>query len=290
MLPVKYSFRLLKREKAKQIRLDLKSKKRSIIISEVKENIEQIENLEDGNKKRLFLKLAGMASVGAVAYLFAPKKAEALIFGSTPASNVVGAKDSNNNRIDPAQETGGHLANIDTGLTGHSADIDTNTTTIATNTTPFVTSGAGAYVRQDSINPLTATMALETGGNLASIAANTSQLGSLSFSNGGLQVAVSGTVIAGDVKVQDITGTRMNPASEESIFYLRRMTKLLESNAAVDSGNRQRISLDAVNAGITVPVSATLNNIATLASQNQQMFQDPARTAYATGIRQNLSW
>lgn len=50
-----------------------------------------------------------------------------------------------------AQETGGNLA------------------TIATNTTPLVTSGGGGYIRQDS----TATIAKESGGNLASIKTNT---------------------------------------------------------------------------------------------------------------------
>ena len=54
--------------------------------------------------KRNFLKVAGVASVSLVASLFLPKKAEAFIMGSSPATGVVGVKDSTNVRINPATE------------------------------------------------------------------------------------------------------------------------------------------------------------------------------------------
>jgi hypothetical protein len=69
------------------------------------------------NKKRLFLKLAGMVGVGAVASLFFPKKAQALVFGSTPASNVVGLKDTGNVPITPAKT--GQLPVALTDTTGY---------------------------------------------------------------------------------------------------------------------------------------------------------------------------
>jgi hypothetical protein len=81
----------------------------------------------------------------------------------------------------------------------------------------------------------------------------------------------------------------------------------MESQAVVDSGNRQRITLDSIGTNTavttTVPVSGTVTATvagATLAAgsatigsvliagQNQQMFQDVARNTYANGIRQNL--
>lgn len=59
----------------------------------------------DGNK-RLFLKLLGITGLGFIGSMLLPKRAEALVFGSTPASNVVGVKNAANARINPAtQET-----------------------------------------------------------------------------------------------------------------------------------------------------------------------------------------
>jgi hypothetical protein len=86
------------------------------------------------------------------------------------------------------------------------------------------------------------------------------------------------------------------------------MVKIMESQATVDSGNRQRITLDSLGTGTaittTVPISgavtitsgtvttvSTVTNVSavgTIAGQNQQMYQDVARNAYANGIRQNL--
>jgi len=54
--------------------------------------------------KRNFLKVAGIAGVSLVSSLVLPKKAEALIIGSSPTTGVVGVKDSTNTRINPATE------------------------------------------------------------------------------------------------------------------------------------------------------------------------------------------
>lgn len=72
-------------------------------------------------------------------------------------------------------------ANLDVALSTlatSSAQSTGNTSlgTIKTNTDPLVTAGAGGYVRQDS----TATIAKESGGNLATIATNTSGLATAS--------------------------------------------------------------------------------------------------------------
>jgi hypothetical protein len=100
----------------------------------------------------------------------------------------------------------------------------------------------------------------------------------------------------------------VNPASEESTVLLRRITKLLESLATVDAAQRQRITLDTIAAGTTLPtvttvgtvttvstVSAvtsvgTITNLTQLAGWNQQIFSDPARTAYNSGIRSQLTF
>jgi len=59
--------------------------------------------ISDKNK-RAFLKTAVIAGVGIVGSLLLPKKASALIMGSSPTTGVVGVKDSANARIDPATE------------------------------------------------------------------------------------------------------------------------------------------------------------------------------------------
>lgn len=253
---------------------------------------ENIENLEYENKKRKFLKLAGVVGAGAIAATLLPKKAEALVFGSTPTSNTVGVKNAANSKINPAtQET---LA------------------IVSTNTTPLVTAGGGAYVRQDS----TATIAKETGGNLdiiagkdfatqATLAAIKTQTDKFTFSGNNLLTA--GSSGASDVGILDKDNVKVSPATEDSILYLRRIVKLMESQAVVDAGNRQRITLDSLGTGTaittTVPVSGTVTSnigtgtlsavttvsaITTVLGQNHQAFQDVARNTYANGIRNNL--
>lgn len=55
-------------------------------------------------KKRAFLKAAGIAGASIVASLLLPKKADALILGSSPTTGVVGVKNASNARINPATE------------------------------------------------------------------------------------------------------------------------------------------------------------------------------------------
>lgn len=55
-------------------------------------------------KKRIFLKLLTVAGMGMIGSFLWPKKADAYVFGSTPSANVVGVKDTSNNKINPATE------------------------------------------------------------------------------------------------------------------------------------------------------------------------------------------
>jgi predicted RNA-binding protein Jag len=276
------------------------------------------------NKKRTFLKFAGAAGLGAAASLLVPGRAEALVFGSTPASNVVGLKDSANVRIDPAKE-GGNLATVKTNTDplvtagGGGFVRQDSTATIAketggnlagikTNTDTFAASGAGGFVRQDS----TGTIAKETGGNLATIATNIPAKGQalmaasmpVVIASDQGAIPVSGSFNISAVGIKDTTNTQVNPATDDAIVYLRRMVKLMESQATVDVANRQRVTVDmfpgnvatlpTYTAGATLPTVTTVSavtsvtNMVTLAGQNQQMYQDVARNTYANGIRQNL--
>lgn len=102
----------------------------------------------------------------------------------------------------------------------------------------------------------------------------------------------------------DEKNAKINPSSEEAIILLRRMVKILENQQAVDPQQRQRITVDAITAGVALPTVAavtaitnalpagtnTIGNIGTVNAWNQQMFADPARTAYNTGIRSQLTF
>jgi hypothetical protein len=100
-------------------------------------------------------------------------------------------------------------------------------------------------------------------------------------------------------KIKDSKGEVVNPASEESVVLLRRIAKILENQQAVDPQQRQRITLDNVTAGVSIPSTissgtittvSSVTNIAGLFSWNQQILSDPARTAYNTGIRSQLTF
>jgi hypothetical protein len=98
--------------------------------------------------------------------------------------------------------------------------------------------------------------------------------------------------------ILNASGTTINPATDESILLLRRMVKLLDSIATVDSQNRQRITLDAAPATVTVAQATASNlnaNVGTISNiagyggvDPRYQFIDTARIAYATGVRPNL--
>jgi hypothetical protein len=76
-------------------------------------------------------------------------------------------------------------------------------------------------------------------------------------------------------------------ATDESLILLRRIVKLLESNAVVDSANRQKVIVEgSANINGTIAVG----NISTMAGYGQQQYIDIARNAYANGIRSKLDF
>lgn len=105
----------------------------------------------------------------------------------------------------------------------------------------------------------------------------------------------------------------VNPASDEALVLLRRMVRLLEQQAATDGAQRQRVTLDTITAGTTLPTVTTVGtvtgvttvstvssitagtittvgNAAQLAGYDQRLYVDWARQAYNTGIRSGLSF
>ena len=115
--------------------------------------------------------------------------------------------------------------------------------------------------------------------------------------------------LASAVNIKDQTQGLVNPASTEKVILLRRMAKLMESQATVDPTNSQRVLVDGFSGDIVtgtgisgpgVPVvtmssdSATANAVYTAPVNymgwSDQMFVYPARIAYAKNIRRNLTF
>jgi hypothetical protein len=113
------------------------------------------------------------------------------------------------------------------------------------------------------------------------------------------------------VGLKDAAGTRINPVSEDAIVLLRRMVKLMESQATVDSSNRQRISVDswglvstllgtgtiancprvALGTDSTVGTVSSVTNVVAVGSYAaQQMYGDVSHDVYANSLRKNLTF
>ncbi len=278
MLASKHSFRLLSREKKIITQSD----------TELKIRTSQNE-LESDNKKRSFLKLAGIVGAGAIASTLIPKKADALIFGSQLSPTSSGIKNVSGAKINPATEdtltsikAQTDLLSFDSGSQPANLKVSITAGTIGVQNASAVT-----------INPATED-------TLALIKTQTNKL-TFDGSNN-LLTSVGGT--GNIVGIKDTTGTTINPATDDSLVYLRRMVKLMESQATVDASNRQRVVVDGFGAVVTgvgasgvgvprVTVASDSAFSATITSLNgwgDGMFQDVARNTYANGIRTNISF
>ena len=281
----KYSFRLIsknniltKERGSKDLDLNLNTKKR-------------VEDVEIDNKKRSFLKLLGVVTAGVIGTSILPTKTHALVFGSTPNTSSLGVKNSSNQKINPATED--TLAGIKSQTDLLTFDAGSNPANLKVNIASVASGGIDFGLQNASnvtINPATED-------TLAAINSVTSQM---QFTGGALLTSVGGT--GNIVGIKDTTSTQVNPATDDSLVYLRRMVKLMESQAAVDSSNRQRVTVDSFGnivtgvgaSGTGVPRVTVANDsnflatISTLNGYNDQMFQDVARNTYSSGIRANI--
>ncbi len=99
MLKNKYSFRYIKENISEAESSFVGNNSVAVNVTSNKGKKE----IKDSNK-RFFLKALGVAGAGVVASQLLPSKASALVMGSTPASSVVGLKNSSNVRVNPATE------------------------------------------------------------------------------------------------------------------------------------------------------------------------------------------
>lgn len=92
-------------------------------------------------------------------------------------------------------------------------------------------------------------------------------------------------------KLTNDTGVVVNPAQDETVILLRRLVKVMESQAVVDNQMRQRVTIDVmptttVNGTVTVGSITSMNQMAGVDSRWQII--DWSRQAYNSGIRSNL--
>jgi hypothetical protein len=97
MFENKYSFRYVQKSPVKRADIPVVNTQQSVSSDAASTSVADAD-------KRFFLKALGVAGVGLAASQLLPKKAEALVMGSTPSSSVVGVKNASNVRVNPATE------------------------------------------------------------------------------------------------------------------------------------------------------------------------------------------
>jgi len=107
----------------------------------------------------------------------------------------------------------------------------------------------------------------------------------------------------------DVSGDNPLPTqatrTDNLLEMLQRIVKLLESNAVVDSAQRQRVSLDNIPAGVTLPTVTTVGTVTTVttvstvsavtnmvanAGMDREQHINVAKNVYANAIRSNLTF
>jgi hypothetical protein len=88
---------------------------------------------------------------------------------------------------------------------------------------------------------------------------------------------------------------------ENLISLLERLVKISESNQVVDSAQRQRITLDAITAGVSLPTVAAVTTVTTVttvaavtnmvsnAGMDREQYINIAKQTYANSIRNRLN-
>jgi hypothetical protein len=102
---------------------------------------------------------------------------------------------------------------------------------------------------------------------------------------------------------QDVQSGQALPVSDDTVL-LRRILNVLQSMGTIDSSQRQKVNIDAIGtanlaAVSSMPINIVSGNIGivttvsaqtTLAGMDREMYINQARTAYADGIRTQLTF
>ena len=80
--------------------------------------------------------------------------------------------------------------------------------------------------------------------------------------------------------------------TDETVGLLKILVDLLYSNAITDAGQRQRIVIDAITAGLTLAAVTTVSavtNVAGIFGTDRQMYMDMLHMQYDSGIRGRIT-
>ena len=102
-----------------------------------------------------------------------------------------------------------------------------------------------------------------------------------------------------NTNLMNVAGQQVNPATEETVMYLRKLVELLQPLATQDANQRLRVSIDAGTITTVSTVSGfggaavlpTVTNLTQLASVDARYIQiDTARLLYNQHIRSRLTF
>lgn len=205
----------------------------------------------------------------------------------------------------------------------------TNQTTLGTQTTKIndgtntaaVTAANALKVDGSAVTqPVSGTVAVSNISTLSTLAEQQTQTTALTAGNASLASidtktpslgqAIANTsvpvVLASDQPAVPVSFSVAStlPTSDESSPWLRRIAKLSESSGVVDSAQRQRITLDAITAGVALPTVTAVGTVTTVttvasvtnvaaqtsvAGMDREMYINIARQTYAMCIRAKIT-
>lgn len=181
-------------------------------------------------------------------------------------------------------------------------------------TTELGTIDTSAASIDSKLTSTTATQALQTTGN-TSLASIDGSLSSINSKTPALGPTVSAAAVPVTIASDQTVPVSFSVAStlqtaDDSAPWLRRIAKLSESLGIVDSAQRQRMTLDSIAAGVTLPTVTTVGTVTTvttvtttttvgtvntvaaqtsLAGMDREMYINIARQTYAQCIRAKLT-
>src|SRR3989344_2211479 len=184
-------------------------------------------NVKDRDKRN-FLRVAGIAAAAGVIALVSPRKAQALIMGSSPTTGVVGVKDSAEARINPAtEETVSSLATEATAatllkttdLTLDAGSLQVKVTSLPTGSSSFSDSGDVAKSALVDANRHVQVDVLSS--ELPTAASTETTLETISF--GGVQFALRLATDTGDSNIDYVGEAAVGTLNSEGGWRIKRI-------------------------------------------------------------------
>ena len=184
-------------------------------------------NVKDRDKRN-FLRVAGIAAAAGIIALVSPRKAQALILGSSPTTGVVGVKDSTEARINPAtEETVSSLATEATAatllkttdLTLDAGSLQVKVTSLPTGSSSFSDSGDVAKSALVDANRHVQVDVLSS--ELPTAASTETTLETISF--GGVQFALRLATDTGDSNIDYVGEAAVGTLNSEGGWRIKRI-------------------------------------------------------------------